>query len=384
MRQSNLQKAAMSESEGTCREKATLQRRVDMAKELRKCSLRNILSLRNWAFIYLPHVCKLLSHTIVLSPSKATDWILCCTIAAVFSGDSTMRKFSEKILANFSTFSSLRKAITGFFLFFIPICVSLAFNEDGVNPLNPAPPIWWFTATAVMTILAFWLWEELVETTQQQRSVFLVIVGCIIIAVYRHEVRFIMDAADASAYAQEAQNAYEGTQEGLTRRLLAALKASPPPAALASTKSPTQQVGAVPPKPKFSYPFMVPGVWLLPSTWDFIINHRGEAPSYNVEMLFQDTIKQKQVLADKTSITPSDINSYQTIINLPEVDPKGRGSVFAKQFLWNPSTPDHEQYAIEITWRDGSAHEDISIEKVNDKWFYAMKVLTCPPFLVQR
>lgn len=123
-----------------------------------------------------------------------------------------------------------------------------------------------------------------------------------------------------------------------------------------------------------SFPFMVPGVWFLDGRWDFIINHRGDVPSYNVEMLFQDVIKQQAVLAGKTSLSADDINSYQTILRYPEVDPKGRGAIFAKQFAWAPPIVEHEKYAIEITWRDGHAHEDLNIERVGGKWFYAMKV----------
>jgi len=115
-------------------------------------------------------------------------------------------------------------------------------------------------------------------------------------------------------------------------------------------------------------------VWLNSSTWDFLVTRRGPDAIFNVEFLFVDTVKQKQVVAGRTSITPADINSYQSILNFPELDAHGYGSVFATQFLWTPPDADHEHYDITVSWRDGSVNEDLGIERVNGKVFWAMSI----------
>jgi hypothetical protein len=126
-----------------------------------------------------------------------------------------------------------------------------------------------------------------------------------------------------------------------------------------------------PPPVQPSFVFVYPGGWVNGNTWDFIVNHRGPAVCYNIEMLFVDQVKLESLRHDKTSFTPSDLNSYQTLLRYPEIDPKGRSGIFAKQFLWTPSIPDHERYTIESAWRDGRVHQDLQVERVDGKWFYA-------------
>jgi len=124
-----------------------------------------------------------------------------------------------------------------------------------------------------------------------------------------------------------------------------------------------------------SFVYLAPGPWILTGAWDFIVSHRGPDPSYNVEILCVDKVKQEQVLsAGKAFLTPADLDSYQFLRKFAEVDPKGRGSVFATQILWAPPVPDHERYAIEVAWRDGRVHQDLQIERIDDKWFWATQI----------
>jgi hypothetical protein len=124
-----------------------------------------------------------------------------------------------------------------------------------------------------------------------------------------------------------------------------------------------------------SFPFVVPGVWIVTGAWDFIVNHRGGETSFNVEIVLTDVVKRKQVLAKVTDVlTPEQLNSYQFTIKYPEIDPNGRGSLYAKQFQWAPPDAEHENYSIEINWRDGSVHQDLQIEKVGDRWFWATQI----------
>jgi hypothetical protein len=125
---------------------------------------------------------------------------------------------------------------------------------------------------------------------------------------------------------------------------------------------------------KPSFAFIVPGVVLNGDTWDFIANHRGPKSSSNVQVLFTDEDRKDYVTHSRTSLTPADINSYQVLWTLPEVNPMGRGSIFAQQLIWKPFNLEHSHFTAEITWRDGSVHEELQIARINEKWQYAMRI----------
>jgi hypothetical protein len=55
--------------------------------------------------------------------------------------------------------------------------------------------------------------------------------------------------------------------------------------------------------------------------------------------------------------------------------PKGRGSIFAKQFMWKPFSPEHGHYRIAISASIGQYQEELYIEKVSDNWKYASKLI---------
>ena len=123
-----------------------------------------------------------------------------------------------------------------------------------------------------------------------------------------------------------------------------------------------------------SFVFMAPGVVLNGDTWDFITNHRGPKSSFNVQILFMDEDRKNYLTRTKTSLTPDDINSEQALWALPEVNPLGRGNIFAQQLIWKPFNLSFSHFTAEITWRDGSVHEELQIARVQDKWQYAMRV----------
>lgn len=122
-----------------------------------------------------------------------------------------------------------------------------------------------------------------------------------------------------------------------------------------------------------SFVFLVPGVVLNGDTWDFIVNQRGPETLYNVEFLFTDEDKAAE-LRRRKEITPSDLGNMQQSFRFPEVDPKGRGSIFAKQFPWKPFSLEHEHFSVEITTRNARFHEDMRIEKVSNKWVEEISV----------
>jgi len=124
-----------------------------------------------------------------------------------------------------------------------------------------------------------------------------------------------------------------------------------------------------------SFVFVAPAVWLNDSTWDFIVNHRGPKTSATVQILFIDEDRQNYLAVTQKSLSSADINSYQTLMSYPEINPMGRGSIFAQQFMWKPFTANHSHFSAEITWRDGGVHQEIEIARVQEKWAYAVRVL---------
>lgn len=122
-----------------------------------------------------------------------------------------------------------------------------------------------------------------------------------------------------------------------------------------------------------SFVFLFPGAVMNGGTWDFIVNQRGPETLYAVEFLFIDEDKAAE-LRKRKEITPSDLASMQQSFRFPEVNPKGRGSIFARQFLWKPSSFEHEHFSVEITTRNARFHEDMRIEKASGKWLEGITV----------
>jgi len=298
------------------------------------------------------------------------DWLLCLCLAIWLLTGVLVHRVAERIRRLFAPLSLLRKVFGVLFLIAIPYMVSVGFGEQATSPMNPQAPILWLTAAAVNAIVFFWTCEELITTSPPLRNLFLVIVGVLVVLALHHHVNWAMAAAEDVARANEIKEAHDCINDVLTRRLYFALM-HPQPKPPEEKQTPPPPV-ATPSRP--SFPFVVPGVWFVNGAWDFIVNHRGPAVSSNVEIVLVDDVKQKQVVAGKTSLTTADINSYQLILRYQEIDPKGHGSMFATQFQWRPADPDHERYAIEINWRDGSVHEDLQIERVDGNWLEAMQI----------
>jgi len=140
----------------------------------------------------------------------------------------------------------------------------------------------------------------------------------------------------------------------------------------APTNLPKSNSSPKPHNPSFA--FIFPGAFLPPDHWDFIVGHRGPNPNFNVNFFFVDEVKKKLVLADRQSLTVDDINSYQRTFSFPEIDPKGRGTIFARQVLWPPPVLDHQSYDITVTSREGTVQEAMKVERVDGKWFYDVKI----------
>ncbi len=124
-----------------------------------------------------------------------------------------------------------------------------------------------------------------------------------------------------------------------------------------------------------SFTFIVPGVVVNSDSWDFIVNHRGPNSSESVEILFIDLDRQKDVLRKSPLyLSPQNIDSYERILKYPEVNPNGRGQLFALQFIWTPPVLDHEHYTIDITAKDRNIHQDLQVERVEGKWLWATQI----------
>lgn len=125
---------------------------------------------------------------------------------------------------------------------------------------------------------------------------------------------------------------------------------------------------------KPSFVFVIPGVVLNGDTWDFVVQHRGSKTTYSTQILFQDDDRLEYLRRTKEALAPEDVNGYQFLLSIPEVNPKGRGSIFAKQFQWKPFNFANSHFTAEITWRDGGAHEEIRIARIQNNWKYAISL----------
>lgn len=125
---------------------------------------------------------------------------------------------------------------------------------------------------------------------------------------------------------------------------------------------------------RHSFAFIVPGIWLTDGRWDFIVNHRGPKTSYSAELLLVDEDRREYLAKTQSSLSPADVNSFQLLVPLGDVNPKGQGSIFAKQIIWRPFSPLNSRFTAIITWRDGRVNEDIRVANVAGKWFYRMRV----------
>lgn len=95
-----------------------------------------------------------------------------------------------------------------------------------------------------------------------------------------------------------------------------------------------------------------------------------------MQILFIDDDRQKSIL-DKhpQRLTLEDLDSYEKMLNYPEINPNGQGHIFAPQFIWTPLILDHEHYTMEITDRDHRGiHQELQIERANGKWFWATQI----------
>jgi hypothetical protein len=124
--------------------------------------------------------------------------------------------------------------------------------------------------------------------------------------------------------------------------------------------------------PNFVY--VIPGFW-SPSPkpeWFMMIRHYGPEPVYKVELLFVDQDR-AHALANRKSITPDEISQEQRTLDFDEIDPTE--AVWAKLFSCIPLDPDHEEFSIALTSRNGRFSETLKIERVQSKWTYAMRVV---------
>jgi hypothetical protein len=123
-----------------------------------------------------------------------------------------------------------------------------------------------------------------------------------------------------------------------------------------------------------SFVFVSPGVLLNNDTWYMIENHRGPKTSYNGQILFTDVDRLDFLRLSQQSFSDADTRSYTVLIPFSEVNPMGRGNIFAQHFLWKPFTLSHSHFTADITWRDGGVTEELEIANVQDKWVDSIKV----------
>jgi hypothetical protein len=282
-------------------------------------------------------------------------------------------RWSRTISGNVRALSPLRKVFMAVCVLGIPYFINAGIAVISVDLKDGASSIVYFAIAGALSMLFFWTWEVLLELGVLNRILALVLLGVLTIVVFRKSVTWAVNTSERAAIESEVKDAHDGVQDTVNHKMFQQLGRQQPTTTLPTDNCPPTAPRKIQTE-VLDFPFVIPGVWVNSNTWDFIVNHRGSSPSYNVEILFLDRVKLEQVTKGKTALTSEEIESYQKIIRYDEIDPKGRGSIFARQFLWTPPNPDHEHYSINITWRDGTIFEDLRIERLGDKWFWAMQL----------
>jgi len=119
-----------------------------------------------------------------------------------------------------------------------------------------------------------------------------------------------------------------------------------------------------------SFVYVVPGVWLNNSTWDLIVRHHGPNPVNNIEIVFDDQDRHKQVAPTGKLFNVNDIIKT---LHFDEID--AVEGVLAKQFLWTPLNPDSSTFSVAVASRQGRVDEMLKIVGHDGKdWQFAIKV----------
>jgi hypothetical protein len=145
--------------------------------------------------------------------------------------------------------------------------------------------------------------------------------------------------------------------------------AAPPkstnPTDLSSTK-PTPEL-----KKLRSFVLVAPGPIVNNDAWDFIVNLKGPEPVDSIEVMFRDSDKLEHLQKTSSIALP---NEYSVFLRIDRMYPKGKGSLFAKQFIWKPFSLEHGHYTVEVSASSGRFHQELYIENVSGEWKYASKV----------
>ena len=128
------------------------------------------------------------------------------------------------------------------------------------------------------------------------------------------------------------------------------------------------------PKSSRSFVLVAPGPLMNGNTWDFIVSHKGKQLVDSIDLMFEDIDKLdylQHTTPQGVAVSP---NEYSMLIHIDRMYPKGRGSLFAKQFFWKPFSLEHGHYTIDISASTGRFHQELYIEKVAGKWKYGSNV----------
>lgn len=215
-----------------------------------------------------------------------------------------------------------------------------------------------FAVTVVVTHLVIWAVKGRTAMTQhaaENLRISLLVYGVVLVAVFVPIFSYNLFARLPRSIRYEADRVQPPT-------VLA-----PKPPSFALIKS----AHATPPP---SFVFAIPAVVVNGDTWDFIIRHEGEREVESVDLMFVDV--EKLHFIQKTTPPQTDVlpTEYSVLLHIDKMYPKGRGSLFAKQFIWKPFSLDHEHYTVDVSASTGRFHEDLFVEKVEGKWTNAAKV----------
>jgi hypothetical protein len=132
--------------------------------------------------------------------------------------------------------------------------------------------------------------------------------------------------------------------------------------------------------PKISFAYISPAVFANEGKWDFVVRHKGPNSTNGIEVMFTDKVKEKDIIdshnRNKTALTVAEINSYTSILTIPAIAPACREHFYAQQFLYQPEPEalDHEHYWVAVSSKEIKVYQDLRLERVDGKWFYASEI----------
>ena len=119
-----------------------------------------------------------------------------------------------------------------------------------------------------------------------------------------------------------------------------------------------------------SFVYVVPDGQIHNSTsWQFSLKPHGPEHLFNIQMFFSEMAPQ----LSNRGLTTKEIRRSTLSLIWAELDAGTKITGPPTSFTYSPLVPDHGHFFITVSYRGGNIIEDLFIERVADKWAYAIR-----------